>query len=137
MNEPPQSPPSAVGNRGAVVIGGGVIGAACAYYLARDGWRVTVLEKNAFGRGCSHGNCGYVSPSHVLPLTVPGMVGMGLRSLFKPSSPFRIKPRWQQVVARSEPHSAAAEVHEGVILSVRIAVASQEIEQCSLDKHIA
>lgn len=85
----------AAGSRArAIVVGGGVIGAACAYFLARDGWRVTVLERGAFGRGCSHGNCGYVSPSHVLPLTAPGVIGMALASLFRPASPFRIKPRW-------------------------------------------
>ena len=32
-----------------VVIGGGVIGAACAYYLARDGHRVTLLERKRPG----------------------------------------------------------------------------------------
>lgn len=77
-----------------VVIGGGVIGAACAYYLARDAQRVTVLDRGLFGRGCSHGNCGYVSPSHVLPLTAPGAFGMALKSLFRPSSPFRVQPRF-------------------------------------------
>ena len=51
-----------------VIIGGGVIGASCAYYLARSGWAVTVADRGAFGMGCSHGNCGFVCPSHVLPL---------------------------------------------------------------------
>ncbi len=79
--------------RRVVVIGGGVIGAACAHYLAQAGWSVTILDKGDFGKGCSHGNCGYVCPSHVLPLAVPGAVGSALRSLFQPESPFRIKPR--------------------------------------------
>ena len=57
-----------------VVVGGGVIGAACAYYLSRAGWSVTVLDRGDFGKGCSHGNCGFVCPSHVLPLAVPGAV---------------------------------------------------------------
>lgn len=78
----------------AVVIGGGVIGAACAYYLARDGWRVSVLERDAFGRGCSHGNCGFISPSHVLPLTSPEAFALALSSLFRPTAPFRVKPRF-------------------------------------------
>ncbi|HID21258.1 MAG TPA: FAD-dependent oxidoreductase, partial [Planctomycetaceae bacterium] len=77
----------------AVVVGGGVIGAACAYFLAKAGWRVTVLEANAFGMGCSHANCGFVCPSHVLPLTEPGAVRRAVKSLFQPNSPFRIKPR--------------------------------------------
>jgi D-amino-acid dehydrogenase len=76
-----------------LVIGGGVIGAACAYYLSRSGWRVTVIDQGGFGKGCSHGNCGYVCPSHVLPLAAPGAVRMALRSLFSRNSPFAIKPR--------------------------------------------
>src|SRR5947209_15939670 len=76
-----------------VVVGSGVIGASCAYFLARDGWRVTIIDQGAFGRGCSHGNCGYVCPSHVLPLAAPGAVRMALGSLLTPNSPFAIKPR--------------------------------------------
>lgn len=76
-----------------VIVGGGVIGAACAYYVARDGREVTIVDRGEFGRGCSHGNCGFISPSHVLPLTSPGAIGMALRSLFKPTAPFRVKPR--------------------------------------------
>ena len=43
----------AIVDRTAVVIGGGVTGLACAAVLARDGFRVTLLEKNAeFGGRC-------------------------------------------------------------------------------------
>ncbi|MCI0380319.1 MAG: FAD-dependent oxidoreductase [Gemmataceae bacterium] len=83
-----------MGPRGhAIVLGGGVIGAACAHFLQKAGWRVTVLDKGAFGRGCSHGNCGLVTPSHVLPLAAPGAMGGALRAMLRPNSPFAIKPR--------------------------------------------
>jgi D-amino-acid dehydrogenase len=77
-----------------VVIGGGVIGAACAYYLSRAGWAVEVVDRGAFGRGCSHGNCGLVCPSHVLPLAEPGAVWRALKSLFQRNSPFAVRPRF-------------------------------------------
>jgi D-amino-acid dehydrogenase len=77
-----------------VVVGGGVIGAACAYYLSRAGWSITVLDRGEFGRGCSHGNCGFVCPSHVLPLTVPGGVRGALKALVSRNAPFSIKPRF-------------------------------------------
>jgi D-amino-acid dehydrogenase len=77
-----------------VVIGGGVIGAACAHYLNKAGWAVTVLERGEFGMGCSHANCGFVCPSHVLPLAAPGAVGSALRTLFRHDAPVRIKPRF-------------------------------------------
>jgi D-amino-acid dehydrogenase len=82
------------GARSVIVIGGGVIGAACAYFLMRAGRRVTLIERGSFGRGSSHGNCGFVSPSHILPLAEPGMVGHALKSLFQRNSPFAIKPRF-------------------------------------------
>ncbi len=76
-----------------VVIGGGVIGTACAYYLSKAGWRVTLLDKGRHGAGCSHANCGFVSPSHVLPLAAPGAARAALRSLFQRNAPFAVRPR--------------------------------------------
>jgi D-amino-acid dehydrogenase len=76
------------------VVGSGVIGVTCAYYLARTGWTVTVIDQGGFGRACSHGNCGFVCPSHVLPLAVPGALGGAFKALFTPHSPLSIKPRF-------------------------------------------
>ncbi|MCE9529557.1 MAG: FAD-dependent oxidoreductase [Planctomycetes bacterium] len=76
-----------------IIVGGGIIGAACAYYLSGNGWKVTILDRGTFGQGCSHANCGFVCPSHVLPLATPGAVGRTLRAMLTPNSPFSIKPR--------------------------------------------
>lgn len=76
------------------VIGGGVVGAACAYYSAQAGWDVTIVERGRFGGGCSHGNCGYVCPSHLLPLAAPGAIWPALKALVTPNSPFKIRPRF-------------------------------------------
>lgn len=80
--------------RTVIVVGGGVIGAACAHYLVQSGWQVTILERGDFGQGCSHANCGLVSPSHVLPLAVPGAVAGVFRTMLTPGSPLYIKPRF-------------------------------------------
>jgi D-amino-acid dehydrogenase len=77
-----------------VVVGGGVIGTSCAHFLNRAGWGVTVIEKGRFDGSCSNGNCGLVCPSHVLPLAEPGAIGDAMRTLFRPDSPFRIRPRF-------------------------------------------
>jgi len=76
-----------------LVVGGGVIGAACSHELAKSGFEVTVIDKGAWGSGCSHGNCGFICPSHVLPLTEPGTVKKTLLSMLKGNSPFSIRPR--------------------------------------------
>ena len=44
-------------SRSVIICGGGVIGLSCAYYLAREGWRVTLVERNAEGAdSCVHGS---------------------------------------------------------------------------------
>lgn len=83
-----------------VIIGGGVIGAMCAWYLRQSGHSVTIVDRDRFGAACSHGNCGFVSPSHVLPLTQPGVVSGTLKSLFSSNSPLRIKPRFSPALWR-------------------------------------
>jgi D-amino-acid dehydrogenase len=77
-----------------LIIGAGVIGLSTAYYCAKKGHRVTVLDHNPEQRdGCSFGNAGMVVPSHFIPLAAPGMVALGLRWMWNPESPFYIKPR--------------------------------------------
>lgn len=77
-----------------VVIGGGVIGLACSHYLRRFGHRVTLVDKSRIGGGCSHGACGFISPSHALPLAEPGTIRHTLSQIWRPNSPLRIKPRF-------------------------------------------
>ena len=75
------------------IIGAGVIGLNCAYYLHKAGHNVTVVDKGNITDGCSFGNMGYVSPSHFIPLATPGIVSKGLKWMMSSSSPFYIKPR--------------------------------------------
>ena len=78
----------------AVILGAGVIGLCTAFYCARRGWRVTVVERNGEQRdGCSFGNTGMIVPSHFVPLAAPGMVALALRWMWDPASPFYVKPR--------------------------------------------
>jgi D-amino-acid dehydrogenase len=77
-----------------LIIGGGIIGLSCAYHCARQGFRVTILERDPAQRnGCSFGNAGLIVPSHFIPLAAPGMVSLGLKWMWNPESPFYIKPR--------------------------------------------
>ncbi len=76
-----------------IVIGGGIIGLCSAYYLQKEGHEVTVLDKSGMDGGASYVNAGYISPSHIVPLSAPGVVKKGLQWMFDPSSPFYVKPR--------------------------------------------
>lgn len=76
------------------VIGAGIIGLSTAYYCARRGHSVTVIDREPAQRdGCSFGNAGMIVPSHFVPLAAPGMVALGLKWMWNPESPFWIKPR--------------------------------------------
>ena len=96
-------------SKSVIICGGGVVGLFSAYYLAKAGFRVTVLDQNPEGAdSCAHGSAGYLSPSHVIPLSAPGMVVQGLKWMLSSRSPFYIQPRldwdlihWAWLFARS------------------------------------
>ncbi|MFE2444851.1 NAD(P)/FAD-dependent oxidoreductase [Streptomyces sp. NPDC059426] len=83
----PDTPPATV-----TVVGGGVVGLACAHYLSAAGLRVTVLERDRLGSGASRGNAGEVCPDLVEPLAAPGVIGTALRGLHRPDSALAVHP---------------------------------------------
>lgn len=76
-----------------LVVGAGAVGLSTAYYLEKAGAEVCVVDRGSFGSGCSFGNAGLLAPSHVVPLAAPGVILQGLKWMFRPKSPFYIKPR--------------------------------------------
>lgn len=78
-----------------VVVGGGVIGLCSAFFLARAGHRVTVIDRDPARReSCSDRNAGMVVPSHFIPLAAPGVVSQGLKWMLNRRSPFYLRPRF-------------------------------------------
>ena len=77
-----------------LVVGGGVVGLACAQALAAAGRPVRVLERDRLGAATSRGNCGTLTPSHALPLAAPGMVAKALGWMLKPDAPLLRRPRF-------------------------------------------
>ncbi|MGW8300723.1 MAG: NAD(P)/FAD-dependent oxidoreductase [Desulfobacterales bacterium] len=76
-----------------LVIGGGIIGLACAYYLAKAGKNVRLLEQDAIGAdtAASYGNCGLVFISHLAPLCAPGTIRHEMMRRLQGGSPLYIK----------------------------------------------
>ncbi len=106
--------------REVVILGGGAIGLCTAYYLWKSGLKVTLIEKNEIGSGCSYGNAGLIVPSHVIPLAAPGVIAKGLKWMFNPAGPLYLKPRfdlelmsWLWKFSRS---CASARMHRAIPL---------------------
>src|SRR5580658_6201836 len=65
------------------VIGAGIVGAAVAYALAREGRRVMLLDRDEPGAaGASFGNAGHIAAELVQPLPSPGLLFGFWRELF-------------------------------------------------------
>ncbi|RMX06424.1 D-amino acid dehydrogenase [Corticibacter populi] len=75
-----------------IVLGGGVIGVTSAYYLARAGMQVTVIEReSAPAEETSFGNAGQVSPGYSTPWAAPGIPLKAIQWLFKKHAPLAIR----------------------------------------------
>lgn len=83
-----------------VVVGGGVVGLCTAYYLARAGRAVEIVERRAIGSGASRGNAGWVCLSHSAPVPSPGVLRYALKSLGRPDSPLYLRPLPDPAFAR-------------------------------------
>jgi D-amino-acid dehydrogenase len=77
-----------------VVIGGGVVGLACAIELLRDGHAVTIVEPGTPGgeQAASYGNGTLLNPSSVVPMSSPGLWKKVPGYLMDPLGPLTI--RW-------------------------------------------
>ena len=76
-----------------VVIGGGIVGLSCAYYCARRGQKVVLIERDTLESGVSTGNAGLVAFGHT-PMPRPGVIKQTMRMLFDPINPLYVKPRF-------------------------------------------
>lgn len=77
------------------VVGAGIVGVSCAFFLQRDGHAVTLLDPRPPGAGTSSGNAGIISLGSLLPIATPGIVRRAFRLLRDPVSPLAI--RWSQL----------------------------------------
>ncbi|GAA0509439.1 D-amino acid dehydrogenase [Pigmentiphaga sp. GD03639] len=75
-----------------LVLGGGVIGVASAYYLARAGLEVTVLDRQGGpAQETSYANAGQVSPGYSTPWAAPGIPLKAIKWMFQRHAPLAIR----------------------------------------------
>ncbi|HEX7915325.1 D-amino acid dehydrogenase [Rudaea sp.] len=76
-----------------LVAGGGVIGVSSAWYLARAGFEVTVVDRQpAPAQETSFANAGQISPGYASPWAAPGVPLKALKWLFSKDAPLLIQP---------------------------------------------
>src|SRR3546814_3842328 len=77
-----------------VILGSGVIGVTSAYYLAKAGHEVVVLDRQPGpGLETSFANAGEVSPGYASPWAAPGIPLKALKGLFMQHAPLIVRPR--------------------------------------------
>lgn len=83
------------------VIGSGIVGAATALELLKDGHDVTIIEPAPPGgrQAASYGNSGWLSPASIIPMSMPGLWKKVPGYLADPTGPLSI--RWRNLVRLS------------------------------------
>ena len=92
-----------------VILGSGVIGTTAAYYLAKSGHQVTVVDRQPGpALETSHGNAGEISPGYASPWAGPGVPLKAIKWMLMTHSPLVIRPmfdwkmwRWGLMMLRN------------------------------------
>ena len=92
-----------------IVLGAGVIGTATAYYLARSGAEVIVLDRQSgAAQETSFANAGQVSPGYSTPWAAPGIPLKAMKWMFQKHAPLAIRAdgslwqlRWMAAMLRN------------------------------------
>ncbi len=76
-----------------IVLGSGVIGITTAYYLARSGVDVTVIDRQPqAAEETSFANAGQISPGYATPWAAPGIPLKAMKWLFEKHAPLAFRP---------------------------------------------
>jgi D-amino-acid dehydrogenase len=77
-----------------LILGSGVIGVTSAYYLAREGHEVTVIDRQPGpGLETSYANAGEISPGYSAPWAGPGIPAKAIKWLLMEDGPLVLRPK--------------------------------------------
>jgi D-amino-acid dehydrogenase len=84
-----------------VILGAGVIGVTSAWYLARAGHEVVVVDRqDGPALETSFANAGEISPGYASPWAAPGIPAKALRWLFMRHAPLIVRPGFDPAMVR-------------------------------------
>lgn len=119
-------------SKSVAVIGAGIAGITTAYYLAKEGYRVTVYEQERYpAMKTSFANGGQISVSNSEVWTSWGNVKKGIKWMFRKDAPLLIRPRldWAQWkwIAKFLYYTAKGVYRENTIKTVQMGLRSREL----------
>lgn len=83
------------GNRTLHVVGAGIVGVACALRMQLQGYRVTLIDPDEPGKGCSYGNAGILQLGACVPVATSGVLRDVPQMLIDQNQPLAI--RWPYI----------------------------------------
>ncbi|MFN0193018.1 MAG: NAD(P)/FAD-dependent oxidoreductase [Aestuariivirga sp.] len=111
-----------------VVIGAGVIGVTLAHELQRRGRDVTIVERDAPGKGASYGNMASIAVTEFMPASRPSVWKQIPGWMLDPEGPVRVRPSYMpklipwffRFIAASRPSRLRQLEAQGAALSARV-----------------
>lgn len=112
-----------------IVIGGGITGVTSAYTLAKQGHRVTLIEKNRYaGMETSYANGGQLSASNAEVWTHPSTLVKGIKWMLKSDAPLLMnpKPSWHKLSWMAEFVANIPKYRDNTIATTRLAIQARQ-----------
>jgi D-amino-acid dehydrogenase len=112
-----------------IVIGGGITGVTSAYALAREGHKVTLIEKHRYaGMETSHANGGQLSASNAEVWTHPSTLLKGIKWMLKADAPLLVNPAptWHKLSWFAEFVANIPHYRANTVATTRLAIAARE-----------
>jgi D-amino-acid dehydrogenase len=119
-------------NKRIAVIGAGITGVLAAYYLAKSGNRVTILEQESYpAMRTSYANGGQVSVSNSEVWTTWSNVRKGFKWMFQKDAPLLIRPApsWAKIkwMTRFLLHTFAGDYARNTAETIRLGIESRDL----------
>lgn len=122
------------------IIGGGIVGECCAYFLSKSGHDVTIINPKTEMPSASYGNCGTITPSHIFPLNSKRTIKQGIKWLAKKDAPLYINPRhapyminwlWDFMKHANPTHRQKAMQSRDYLLKMSVRIYNEEFKAIS------